>query len=169
MTRARPEYHTRTAAVGPRRHARRGSRGETGFTIIEILVVVLIIGIVASIALVALFSAFDKARQRGTMTDMRTISKAIEIYMVDHEVPPSDAGGMASLASVLIPYESSVIPVADQWRNGYRYTADLATRSYTIESFGKDGVDGANITTADRFDYELDIVLANGVFVASPE
>jgi general secretion pathway protein G len=148
------------------RNVARGS--EAGFTIIELLVVTVIIAILASIALVSLFNALDKAKQRATMADMRTISKAIETYMVDNSVPPDDSGGIASLVTVLTPYHSSVLPVEDHWRNGYSYSSDAAG-NYTIESHGKDGTNGSDITQGSRFDFDLDIVLANGVFVAAPE
>ena len=101
-------------------------RRESGFTIVELLVVVVIVGIVASIALVALINALDKARQRATMADMRTISKAIETYMVDNNVPPSDAGGADGLITALTPYHSTVLPTRDHWRNTYQFTSDTA-------------------------------------------
>ena len=146
----------------------RPDRRESGFTIVELLVVVVIVGIVASIALIALMNALDKARQRATMADMRTISKAIETYMVDNNLPPSAAGGVDELVAALTPYHSTVLPTRDHWRNAYQFSSDSAG-NYTIESLGKDGVDGADITLSSRFDFELDIVLANGVFVAAPE
>jgi len=143
-------------------------RGEGGFTIVELLVVVVIIGIVASITLVALMNALDKARQRATMADMRTISKAIETYMVDNNLPPSDAGGVDGLITALTPYHSTVLPTRDHWRNAYLFSSDT-DGNYTIESLGKDGTDGADIALSSRFNFNLDIVLANGVFVAAPE
>jgi type II secretion system protein G len=143
-------------------------QAETGFTMVELLVVLLIIAIVVSITLVSLMNAFDKAKQRATMADMRTISKAIETYMVDHNVPPSDAGGITGLVTVLTPYHSTVLPTKDHWRATYGYSSNQLD-AYTIESYGKGGIDGAEITLGSRFDFELDIVLANGVFVAAPE
>jgi len=144
------------------------SRGENGFTIVELLVVLLIISIVVSITLVSLMNAFDKARQRATMADMRTISKTIETYMVDHHVPPSDAAGIDGLVNVLTPYHSTVLPTKDHWRVTYGYSSNQQD-AYTIESYGKGGMNGADITLGSRFDFELDIVLADGVFVAAPE
>lgn len=148
----------------------RGARanGEAGFTIVELLVVVVIIGIVAAIMLVSLMNALEKARQRATMADMRSISKAIETYMVDNNLPPSDAGGIDALVTALTPYHSTVISTRDHWRNEYDFSSD-ADGTYTIESYGKDGTDGADISLSSRFDFNLDIVLANGVFVAAPE
>ena len=144
-------------------------RHESGFTLIELLVVTLILSIVASITLFALMNALDKARQRGTMADMRTVSKAIEAYSVDHGQPPDDAGGSPALAAVLIPYQTSVLPMKDHWKHQLNYVSDPVNGNYSIESFGKDGVDGADMTYALRFDFNLDIVLANGLFVSAPE
>jgi len=143
-------------------------RGEAGFTIVELLVVVVIVGIVASIALVSLMNALDKARQRATMADMRSISKAIETYMVDNNLPPSATGGIDALVVALTPYHSTVLPTRDHWRHDYRFASDT-DGNYTIESYGKDGVNGADISLSSRFNFDLDIVLANGVFVAAPE
>jgi general secretion pathway protein G len=144
-------------------------RQESGFTLIELLVVTLILGIVASITLFALMNALDKARQRGTMADMRTVSKAIEAYSVDHGQPPGDAGGAPGLATVLIPYQTSVLPMRDHWKHQLEYVSDPTNGNYSIESFGKDGLNGADMTYALRFDFNLDIVLANGLFVSAPE
>jgi len=141
---------------------------EAGFTLVEILVVLLIVAIVVSIALVNLMNAFDKTKQRATMADMRTISKAIETYMVDHSVPPTGSGDITALVTVLTPYHSTVLPVVDHWRNTYTYASNGADL-YTIESHGKDGLNGGDVTILTRFDFDLDIVLSNGVFVAAPE
>jgi general secretion pathway protein G len=146
----------------------RGWRRQRGFTLIELLVVLVILAIVVSIGIVALMNALDKSRQRATMADMRTISKGIEIYSVDHGHLPSDGGGITGLQAVLTPYESSVIPANDAWGHLYSYSRD-DLGNYTLASFGKDGVAGAAITVATRDDFERDIVLVNGQFVAAPQ
>ena len=56
----------------------------------------------------------------------------------------------------------------DHWLNAYRYLGE-PSGDYTIVSFGKDGLDGPDITLASRFDFDRDIVLVNGAFVAAPE
>jgi general secretion pathway protein G len=149
-------------------HANRNHR-QAGFTLVELLVVILIISIVASIAIVALMNALDKARQRATMADMRTVSKAIEAYFVDHGHPPDDAGGAPALAPLLIPYQTNVVPMRDRWTHVLAYQSDPTSGEYSIESLGKDGIDGADISYASRMDFNLDIVLANGIFVSAPE
>ena len=147
--------------------ANRTGNATSGFTLIELLVVIAIIGILAAIAMVAFGAALDRAKQRATMADMRTLGRALEAYDVDHGRFPDDTGGVAALEPLLIPYQVNVVPTHDSW--GWPYVYESEQASYTIESFGRDGVDGANVTRATRDLFELDIVLADGRFVASPE
>ena len=44
---------------------------------------------------------------------------------------------------MLTPYQINVVPVQDHWRNDYVYTSDAV--NYSLESNGKDGLDGANM------------------------
>jgi general secretion pathway protein G len=141
---------------------------EAGFTLIELLVVVLIIGLVAAIALVGYMNALDRAKQRSTMADMRSISRALEAYLVDNHIVPDSTGGIASLTTMLTPYQINVVPVHDHWGHTYAFTSN-AFDLYTLESFGKDGADGADVSQVTRNDFFLDIVISNGLFVAAPE
>jgi len=148
--------------------AKSGRSGTAGFTVIELLLVVVILAILAVIAFLAVMHSLDKARQRATMSDMRVISTAIESYVAARSLPPSDSGGIDALITALTPYHSGALPTLDHWSHAYAYRSD-GLGSYTIESFGKDGLDAGNITLGTRFDFDLDIVLADGVFVAAPE
>jgi len=147
----------------------RGEHRQAGYTLIEVLIVTVVLAIVVGIALSSVTNALDKAKQRATMADMRTISKAIEVYQTDHGFVPDDSGGLALLREVLIPYQSSVVPVDDHWGHAYGYSSEAAAGNYTLESYGKDGLDGDDITLATRRDFNRDIVLANGQFLAAPE
>lgn len=60
----------------------------TAFTIIELLVVVGIIAILSAIALNNYIDAQTRAKVARVMSDMRTISGAIEMYRVDHNRNP---------------------------------------------------------------------------------
>ncbi len=143
----------------------RNLQSQGGFTLIELLVTLVILGILSSLAIVALFSALDRAKQRATMADIRTVSKAIEAYQVDVGQVPQ--GSMTAIADMLIPYQINVVPQADHWSNPIAYTASAT--GYSLESYGKDGIDGANISLGTRSDFNLDILLRDGLFVASPE
>ena len=127
-----------------------------------------IVGILAAIATVALQNAVDRAKQRGTMADMRSIAMALEAYSTDVGPYPAPGLTMDQLGQILIPYETSVLRTQDHWKHDYQYSYDGA-KSYSVESFGKDGVDGSNISYGTRFEFDRDLILSNGLFVASPE
>lgn len=145
----------------------RARHAESGFTLLEVLVVAVVIGIIVSISFVSMIDALDRSKQRATMGDMRTISRAIETYNVDNSRLPSGASGIAGLNSVLVPYATSVLPNNDHWGNLYVYSE--SNGNYTIESYGKDGVDGTNISRSQALEFELDLVIYNGIFSATPE
>jgi general secretion pathway protein G len=141
---------------------------DAGFTLIEVLIVVLVVGIVASIAVVNYFTALDKSKQRATMADMRSVARALEAYLLDNHFVPDDSGGMATLEAILIPYQISVVPTRDHWGNSYHFESDNFD-DYSLESYGKDGAPGADISYPTRNDFYLDIVMSNGIFLAAPE
>src|SRR5262245_55138039 len=142
-------------------------RREQGFSLLELLIVVALIGIIATIAILALQGALDKSKQRGTMMDMRSMASAIEVYRMDTGLYPANGLTINQLALILIPYETTVVRTQDHWNHAYRYTA--SADEYSIESFGKDGIDGPDIDFSTRFDFDRDIIVCNGLFRASPD
>ncbi len=71
---------------------------EIGFTLIEILVVVAILGILSSLLLVAVRSALERARFIKAKSELRSIEKALYLYMLDHNFnyPADVSRGMPS-------------------------------------------------------------------------
>jgi general secretion pathway protein G len=145
----------------------RSSTPSRGFTLLELLVVVAIVGILAAIALPALQSAIDKTKQRASMADMRTVAHAIEVYGIDRGHLPAGGTTLAPLVPFLVPYATTALPERDGWQNAFFYESD--GRNYSIFSYGKDGVDGPDITPDTRFEFDRDLILSDGVFVASVE
>jgi type II secretion system protein G len=60
----------------------------SGFTLIELLIVVAIIGILAAIAVPNFLNAQIRAKVSRTMTDIRSIATALEMYNTDHGTYP---------------------------------------------------------------------------------
>ncbi|HKY31910.1 MAG TPA: prepilin-type N-terminal cleavage/methylation domain-containing protein [Candidatus Polarisedimenticolia bacterium] len=142
--------------------------GSKGFTLIELLVVVAIIGVITAIAIPALQTALDKGKQRSTMADMRGIATGVQMYEIDHSIFPDDGTPATTLSTLLQPHTKALMPHNDHWLHAYEYHSDNFTW-YSLESFGKDGIDGVDITPATRLQFELDLVYATGSFSNAPE
>jgi len=142
--------------------SKRRERGDTGYSLLELLIVIVVIGIIMSITVSTLLNARDKARQGATIADMRNIATAIEAYTVDYSLPP-DTQVFTNIAVLLRPYHNQNVPVGDHWGHTYTYVSDI-DRNYSLISFGKDGIDGSDMTPATRFEFARDIVITNGEF-----
>jgi len=133
-----------------------------GFTLIELLIVVAIIGIIAAIAVPQLLSAIQRAKQKRTMADMRSIGESLEIYQIDFNVYPD-------LISWLDPDYMRNPPVDDAWNTVWTYSVDGTTKQeYSVRSLGRDGTNdggGAGII----HDFDDDIVFSMGQFTRYPE
>jgi general secretion pathway protein G len=139
-----------------------GPDAQRGFTLIEILIVVAIIGVIAGIAIPGLLTAFDRARQAGTVALMRGYSTALQAYATDNQNFPLTID-VATLLPLLAPY-SDRLRSADDWHHPLSYTSD--GEHYSLVCFGKDGVDGGDISPQTRYIFALDIVMADGYFSA---
>ena len=63
---------------------------EKGFTLIELLVVIAIIGILSSIILVDLNRARERAYYARSLTELRSMATALELYYLDNNNYPPD-------------------------------------------------------------------------------
>lgn len=132
---------------------------QEGYSIVEMLVVVMLIGIVAAYAVPQYMMAYDRAKQRGTMADMRLIAERNAAYRVD-------AASYADALGDLVPNYIQVVPTRDRWDNDFDYTGGT---DYTLTSYGADGSAGPD-PPSDWQDepYEGDLIMENGHFTQAP-
>jgi type II secretion system protein G len=160
-------------------------RDKRGFTLIELLIVVAIIGIIVAIAIPNLLNAIQRAKQKRSMADMRSIGTAAEAYAVDVNRYPAAAAVYtlpsafgttlptttitSAVQAVLQPTYIRTIPLKDGWNSYFLYgTGSSNNQDYVIMTTGKDGV-AQTFKGGPTTDFNEDIIFADGQFVQFPE
>jgi type II secretion system protein G len=143
-------------------------RASAGFTLAELLIVVAIIGIISAIAVPALMQAIDRAKQRRSMADMRSVAVAVSDYGVDFvHVPLVGSGVVEDLRPYLSPTYLKTMPNLDAWHNQIHYYGEGL--DYTIWCYGADGIKQGSLISGPTTNFSDDIVVYNGVFTQWPE
>jgi type II secretion system protein G len=142
---------------------------DDGFTLLDLLASMTIISIVAMLVVPQLLMAFERARQRRTMGDMRNLATALSTYQVDNSGGyPTTGTGLPGL----IPDYYAAIP-SDGWSNAYFYLGVTGAGSvpcgYLLYGLGNDAALGPASPDPWLGDvFEPDIKVANGQFFAAP-
>jgi type II secretion system protein G len=152
-----------------------------GFTLLEVLIVSAIIGILVAIAASNMRSILNRARQKRTMADIRSIALGVDSYATDWSRFPA-AGGYAlpsgltlptatigAILPLLSPTYLRVVPMKDGWNSWFTYSTDPAEANYAIRSNGADGVPDTSPPFGETHAFPDDIILVNGSFVQYPE
>ena len=144
-------------------HRPTSSGTPSGFTLIELLIVVAMIGLIAAIAIPAMQFALDQSKSRATMLEMRRMGSGVTAYYIDLSNYPTGSLTGPDLVPYLSLFAEEVLSGRDHWNHDLAYVSD-GVNYYSIESYGRDGLDGANVEPETRRDYNLDILFATGTF-----
>jgi len=157
LSRSLETRHAVAAKASPM-DARR--RSAAGFSLIELLVVLALVMIIGMVAVSQFISAYDRARQRSTLADLRSMAIANGTYAVDQ-------GDYAASLADLAPYHLNTLTPVDRW--GYAWTYSYSAGEYMVTSHGSDGAAGpAPPSNWSGDPFECDLILQNGMFVQAP-
>jgi len=134
------------------------NRNSKGFTLIEIIVVVVIIGLLAAVIAPNIFSSVDDARTSKSLSDLRAIESALNLYRLDNFNYPTTEQGIKALVE-----RPSGSPEAKNWRKGgylprvpedpwgneYQYAFPGSNGEFDLFTFGADSKLGGEDSNKD--------------------
>lgn len=163
-------------------------RDSSGFTLIELLIVIAVIGIIAALIVPNLLDAFQKAKQKRSMGDIKIVGTAMMAWLTDQAGGAAAAGQVtvelstippitpAALRTELVPHYIQEVPAEDGWHQSFDYHLNVADPEgqlvLAVRSLGRDGQpEGDEYTTGgfEPTDYDRDLVWVDGGFVRWPE
>jgi general secretion pathway protein G len=156
-------------------------RTRRGFTLIEVLVVVAVIGIIVAVAIPNLLNALQRAKQKKSMADMRTLALTIESYSVDLNRYPAAAGyalpsgltlpstAITALQGIVTPTYLKTLPLTDGWSSWFTYSVTPDGQDYALRSNGSDGLPESTPSFGPTTLFNADIILCDGQFVQYPD
>ena len=135
-------------------------RKRRGFTLIELLVVILILAILAALVVPRFISRAEEAKRTKALTDITTLSGALQTYRLHVGRYPTTEEGLVSLRTQPAdaknwsgPYLEKDVP-PDPWTNEYvyEYPGPGGEDTFSIMSYGADGQPGGEGLNADVTD-----------------
>ena len=137
------------------------------------LIVIAIIGVLAAIAIPNFLTAKQRAMQKRTIADIRTLAVAAESYATDNNEYPKSVDALA-------PKYIATIPRLDGWGHAIEYEClpDETGKctGYVIGSPAKDGrFESGSLRDAlaekrgATSNFDCDIIYSNGSFIEYPE
>ena len=124
------------------------------------------------VAVPNLLLALDRARQKRTMADMRTIATSWDARAEDlktFRIGNDDRVSHEELKGALVPIYSTRLPQNDAWGHPFQIRL-VPPDSYEIVALAKDGKrDKRPYTQRLIADFETDLVFRNGNFLQYPE
>jgi general secretion pathway protein G len=111
-----------------------------GFTLVELMLVVVIIGILVAMVMPRLAGRAKQAKTAAAKADIEAnIASALDLYEIDNGKYPASLDDLMKREG-RGPYLKK--QPLDPWGNKYIYQSVESGTSYTLKSYGADGVEG---------------------------
>lgn len=136
--------------------------------VVVILVGIFSCGLIAAFIIPSSLGVINRARQKQTIAEMRSISSAVEAYQVDNRFYPMSVTSIEELETLLSPTYIRGFTKNDRWQKPFVFWSNEDGSEYKIISYGQDRVEGP-IPGGPTTDYDADIVIENGLFTQWPE
>lgn len=114
-------------------------------------------------------------KQKTTMSNIRSISLAIESYTITHYQAPV-GNSLKEIMPLLVPTHIRSLPLKDGWGNDflYRHGTNEKKDTFALASPGKDGIfkgweQRGEYTAIEPADFNNDIINENCFFVFAPK
>lgn len=113
------------------------SVGKAGFTIVELLIVVVVIAILAAITIVGYTGIQNQTHDSAIKSDLNTVKKKIDLYVVDNGRVPNSVQLVAATAPFRASKQSyAVRPTTD---HNLIYCSSTDTTVYAVIAYSKSG------------------------------
>ncbi|MHB8637283.1 MAG: type II secretion system major pseudopilin GspG [Fimbriimonadaceae bacterium] len=132
-----------------------------GFTLIELLVVIVILGILAALIVPRVMGHTGEAKVATATSNIASLKSALETFRLNCDRYPTTEEGLAALVTAPSGLETKwhgpyldTVP-QDPWQHDYVYQSPGPSGnadSFTITSYGADGVEGGSGENADITD-----------------
>lgn len=122
-----------------------------GMTLVEIIVVIVLIGLVFGFVATKITGQSKEAKARLNVTKMEMLKGTVERYRSEHNVYPPSLDCLKQkcqhVTGVFFPMVTEDKELKDIWDRPFVYKTEGDGRSFSLSSYGDDGIpggDGAN-------------------------
>lgn len=125
-------------------------RNSKGMTLVELLAVIVLIGLIMAVVAKGIFSKSDAAKAKLNVVKMEKLKESIEQYRFEYNSYPSSlqdlihpSGDVRDSGKVFVAL-AGADDLKDIWGFDYIYRAESDGRSFSLTSYGSDGVAGGD-------------------------